>query len=136
MTFKHFKTNQFLLFLLVGISAGLVHWASRFFLNMYTSFQASLIISYFIAMSFAFFLNKKYVFPNSPRKISQQMAGFFLTNLLMLPVVFFASIGILFVLNKIIILTYSREIAHAIAISFPTLVTFIVYKLLIFRKTN
>lgn len=131
---KHFITKQFLVFLLVGGFAALLNWLARIYLSTWLPFSSAIIIAYCIGMSVAFTLNHFFVFPTSTKATRTQARDFILVNLSLFPLVWFVSIVVNHWLNVIGIINYSKELAHAIAISSPMIFTFLFYKFVAFQE--
>ncbi len=131
---KHFFTKQFLKFLFVGATAALANWISRIILSFWMSFSLAISAAYLVGMTSAFLLNKKFVFPNSPRPIQKQIRDFTLTNLVAFPLVWLMSIQIRNFLQSVGMTSYSEALAHMLALSIPTVVSFLIYKFLAFGK--
>lgn len=133
---KHFFTLQFLGFLAVGATAAFLNWLARIILSIWLSFEYAVAISYCIGIFVAFLLNSYFVFKRSDKPKNRQLIEFILINLCFFPIVWFLSI---FLNNYLIIygvVSHSNEISHGIAICFPTLITFLIYKFFAFRETN
>ncbi len=129
---KHFFTKQFLKFLFVGASAALVNWVSRIIFSFWMSFSLAISAAYLTGMAFAFLLNKKFVFPSSSMPIQRQIRNFTLTNLVTFPLVWLMSIQIRNFLQGLGMSAYYEELAHMLALSIPTVTSFLIYKFLAF----
>ena len=130
---KYYFNLEFIKFFLVGVFCALIHWLARIVINHYVSYEWALILSYGTALSLAFFLNKYYVFHNTKWSITQ-IYKFIGINLFFFPVVYYTSIFINNFLVSMNHYTFSRGIAHFLAISIPMLITFIFYKFRVFIK--
>lgn len=130
---KIFLTKQFLAYLMTGGFAAIVHWASRIILNNWFSFSTAVIISYFIGMFTAFMINTFFVFSHSRKKRIIQARDFFVVNMIFFPIVWFLSIIINNFFVYINFKFFAYEISHGIAVSFPMLATFVIYKFFTFR---
>ncbi len=128
-----FFTKQFIKFFTVGVSAALIHWLSRIILNLYFTFNISVLLAYFFGIGSAYVLNRIFVFPNSQKPIHEQIYKFLLINILFLPVVWFFSVFIYSLFLNFSISFYPAAIAHGIAVSLPMLLTFILYKFFAFE---
>ena len=129
-----FFTKQFLGFLAVGGLAALLHWVARILLSNWLPFSWAVMIAYAIGMLIAFILNSFFVFPKSKRARLSQARDFILVNLSFLPLVWFTSIQVNNWLKTHGMLSHSEELAHAIAISLPMLVTYLIYKFFTFKE--
>jgi putative flippase GtrA len=127
---KTFFNFQFINFVGVGISAAIIHWLIRIIANFYYDFITSVVISYFVTLCYAFIVNFIFVFKNKISKLSK-ISKYILVNIFFFPIVYFSSIE----LNSFFInfnLSYHAEVAHGISISIPALISFIIYKYIIF----
>lgn len=131
---KLFISRQFAGFLLVGGLAALLHWLVRILLSLVVPYSWAVAFAYAVGMTIAFILNSLYVFPASDKPVKKQARDFFAINIAFFPVVWIVSMQLNKSLVKLGIDKYSEEIAHAIAISFPVLATFLLYKFFAFRE--
>lgn len=129
---RHFLSAQFLLFLIVGTSAAVLNWIARWAFSIWVSFPIAVILAYGVGMASAFELNRRFVFPVSPRPVIKQAKVFILANLAFLPVVWGASILFKDLLNRLDIHKFSESIAHGLALMIPVLITFLIYKFFAF----
>lgn len=131
---KHFFTKQFIGFVAVGVVAALLHWLARLILSIWLPFSSAVVIAYIVGMAVAFILNRIYIFPVSDKAMSVQARDFVLVNLSFFPVVWFASLKINAWLKTFEIWINSEALAHAIAISLPMFITFLIYKFFAFKE--
>ena len=130
----HFFTKQFLMFLIVGGGAAVLHWLVRIYLSLWLPFSSAVIIAYGIGMLVAFILNSLFVFPHSIKDKWQQARDFILVNLLFLPLVWLSSMYIKLCFLSFGVNNQAESLAHAIAIALPALGTFLFYKLVAFKE--
>ena len=130
---RYFFSREFLEFLFVGGIAASINWSSRYVLSWWFPFAAAVVVAYCIATIVAFLLNKRIVFPKSGRPLGKQARDFMLTNLALLPLVCFTSIMMPEQLTNMGVVHYTEELAHAIAIATPVFITFLIYKLFVFK---
>ena len=133
---RYFLTRQFLGFLVVGGLAALLNWSARILLSVWLPFSTAIIIAYIVGMVTAFLLNSFFVFPKSEKARHAQARDFVWINLLSFPVVWFFSLQINSWLKTIGMVSYSEELAHAIAIPLPMFATFLIYKFFAFKENN
>lgn len=129
---RHFISTQFLLFLFVGTTAASLNWIVRLALSIWMSFPVAVLLAYVIGMATAFELNRRFVFPVSPRPVFKQAKVFILVNLAFLPVVWGISILLKDLLGEIGIMKFSEGIAHGLALTIPVLINFLIYKFIAF----
>jgi len=131
---KVFMSRQFAGFLLVGGLAALLHWLARILLSLLMSYSWAVVLAYVVGMTVAFILNSIYVFPASDKPVPKQARDFFIINIAFFPIVWLVSLQLNKTLISVGVDSYSEEIAHAVAISFPVLATFLLYKFVAFRE--
>lgn len=129
---KHFFNTQFLLFLFVGATAASLNWTVRLALSIWMSFPVAVLLAYIVGMATAFELNRRFVFPVSPRPVLKQARVFISVNLAFLPIVWGVSILLKNLLDEIGIMEFSEGIAHGLALTIPVLITFLIYKFIAF----
>jgi putative flippase GtrA len=132
---NHFISRQFAGFLLVGGLAALLHWLARILLSLFMPYSWAVVLAYAVGMTVAFILNSLYIFPASDKPVPKQARDFFIINSAFFPVVWLVSIQLNKVLPDFGVERYSEEVAHAVAISFPVLGTFLLYKFVAFRES-
>ena len=125
-------SKQFIYFLIAGGLSALLNFLTRLILRPYFDIILSAAFSYTAALICAFFLYRKFVFPYSNVPMNIQGKKFLLIQIACMPIVilifslmagFFTSIGFGI---------YSEPLAHAISIGMPALITFLLYKLIVF----
>lgn len=131
---RYFFSLQFIIFLSVGLTAATLNWVARWILSNWIDFSLSIMIAYGIGMSCAFLLNKMFVFGKVNRPVTSQARDFFIVNMLTFPIVYLAAIMIDYWLHWLGFKLYTKEIAHAIALGLPMVITFLIYKFHIFRS--
>lgn len=127
-----FRTRQFLKFMVVGLTAAILHWVARYLLNTVFSFSVSILLAYCIGMIVAFMLNRSFVFPESQVPLKLQANRFILINTSMLPVVWSFSILVDSILVELSV-PHSKSIAHGLAVLLPSGLTFLAYKFFSFK---
>lgn len=131
---RHFLTRQFLVFLIVGGVAAVLHWLARLLLSVFFPFSVAVAIAYTIGMAVAFLLNVIYVFPESDKPRKLQMRDFILVNLSFFPIVWLAAVQVNIWLKSVGMVEHTEELAHALAIPLPVLATFLIYKFFAFKE--
>lgn len=131
-----FYSRQFLAFLAVGTSAATLHWLARLILNIWLPFSWAVAMAYGVGLLVAFLLNSFYVFPLSNKPKPLQARDFIFVNLAFFPVVWLIATQINIWLQDSGFVQYSKEVAHAIAISVPMVATFLFYKFYAFREDH
>ena len=131
---RHFFSAQFLLFVIVGSTAALLHWMARYLLSYWFSFPVAVALAYAVGLGVAFELNRRLVFPSSSRSAAEQARDFLLVNLAFFPVVWSASVWIKQSMVARGFHMYVDGIAHGIAIAIPVFLTFLIYKFFTFGE--
>ncbi len=131
---KSFFSRQFLAFLFAGGFAALVHWLVRILFSQFMPFAWAVALAYAFGMATAFVLNSALVFPRSDKPVEKQARDFILINLLFFPVVWAVALLLNRALISMGVQAFTEELAHAIAISLPVLMTFLLYKFYAFRE--
>lgn len=131
---QHFMSQQFLVFLLTGGLAAAVNFISRIILNYWLDFSISIILAYLIGMVTAFCLAKIFVFKESKQSLHQSAVIFALVNLLAIFQTWAVSMLLAnFVLPRMGIIQFGKEIAHGIGIIIPVFTSYIGHKKYSFR---
>lgn len=130
---KYLFTKQFLGFVAAGGFAAFMNWLSRIIFSLWIPFSWAIVLAYIVGMATAFALNRMFIFKHSQKPAIEQAKGFIFMNLLSFPIVWLAAISI----NKGMLAlgyhSYTESIAHAIAVTLPTITTFLFYKIFAFR---
>ena len=129
-----FFSKQFVYFVIAGGLSALLNFLIRLFIRPYFDIILSAVLAYCIALIFAFFLYRRFVFPFSEIPLAVQGRRFLLIQLNCMPIVviIFSSLSKLFCFYELGEL--SEPLAHAISIGMPALITFLLYKLFVFVK--
>lgn len=117
----------------MGSIVAFLQGASRAILSIWLRFEYAVALANFIGIILGYILYSKLVFNQSQKKRQRQIWSFLLMNLLYFPVVYFVSIYLNNYLNFHGITSYSKDISNALAICFPALINFLIYKLYIFK---
>lgn len=132
-----FLSEQFLRFIIVGVTAVVANWLSRYAFGWVMSFSLAVFCAYFVGMATAFVLNAIYVFPTSARPRHLQARDFVAINIAFLPVVWGLSIAFNVGLLRLgLEEAYSEPLAHALALGMPMLINFLLYKFVAFRDVG
>ena len=103
-------------------------------MNYWLDFSVSIILAYLVGMVTAFCLAKFFVFKESKQSLHQSALIFALVNLLAIFQTWAVSMLLAnFVLPKMGIIQFSREIAHGIGIIIPVFTSYIGHKNYSFR---
>tara|TARA_B100000315_G_C14572749_1_gene586419 strand:- start:2234 stop:2656 length:423 start_codon:yes stop_codon:yes gene_type:complete len=126
-------TWQFLYFIFSGGAASLLNWSARMVLRLYLDLIPSAVVSYFLGLTCAFLLYRRFVFPFSQVPIKTQSTRFLLIHVCAMPIfiTIFSQLAIIF--DNIELGDLSEPLAYAIALSIQPLVTFFLYKFFAFE---
>lgn len=128
---------EFFLFVAIGGFAAGVNFLSRIAIDRFTSFEIAIVLSYAIAMTTAFLLNRTFVFKLSDRPPLWQYWRFFLVNLLALAQVFVVSVGLALVVFPAIGFAWHAEaVAHALGLASPIVTSYWAHKRYSFAALN
>lgn len=133
---KHFFSMQFLAFIGVGVTAALANWCTRYILSYELDYSLAVVLAYLLGISVAFLLNRRFVFPGSPRPMAAQAREFLLVNIAFLPVVWLAALAMRHIFIQAGLESIADGLAHAISLAVPALATFLIYKFFTFGKLH
>ncbi len=114
----------------------MLNWVARLVLSVWLPFAWAVALAYLFGMIAAFVLNSLYVFPRSDKPRPARARDFVLINLGNFPIVWFVAVQVNRGLIALGLSQYTKEIAHAIALSLPVFTTFLLYKFLAFRERH
>ncbi len=125
----------FLRFVLAGIAAAVVNVVSRICLGYIFSFNVSVIFSFILGFSAAFFMNRTYVFRSNERRAASQYIRFVFVNLVALAQVWAVSVALLhFVFPRLGFFWHTETVAHVIGVASPVLTSYLGHKHFTFRR--
>ena len=124
--------NQFVIFLFTGGIAALVNFVSRIILNLWISFEASVVIAYIIGMVVAYLLFRKIVFKKDVPIIKSSIK-FVIVNIVGIILTYYVSVYMYFILKNYDIM-FVKEISHFVGISVPAISSFIGHKYFSFKN--
>ncbi len=131
---QQFLSRQFLLFLLTGGMAAVINFNSRIILNTWMSFSDAVILAYLIGMTTAFILAKCFVFTESQQTIHRSVVFFIIVNVAAILQTWVISISLAYyLLPRLGVTLYVREIAHLVGISVPIITSYVGHKHWSFR---
>jgi putative flippase GtrA len=132
---REFANHQFAIFLVVGTVAAVCNWVARIGLSVWLDFTQAVVVAYGVGMIVAFFLNCWLVFPQSTRPWAHKAGYFVLWNVFTFPLVVAVSFLLRWYVLPILGLSLRvEEIAHALALAFPTFLSFLVHKYFTFGR--
>lgn len=126
---QHYVSRQFFLFLLTGGTAAAINFGSRIIYNTWLNFSASVILAYATGMVTAFVLAKLFVFKTSQKPLHHSALFFVLVNAVAILQTWAISIGLAYyLLPSLGVVTFTREIAHAVGVVVPVFTSYIGHK--------
>lgn len=134
---RAFLSRNFLMFLLTGGFAAAVNWGSRIVYNLWMPFTAAIVVAYITGMITAYVLAKLFVFKESTQSTGRSVFFFTLVNLVAVLQTWLVSVGLAYyVLPKIGIHTYVKELAHLVGVAVPVFTSYIGHKRWSFKSEN
>lgn len=127
-------SKKFSTFIVVGAVAAAVNFVSRIILNLWFSFEYSVVISYFLGLITCYVLSRKFVFFETDSSIISSSIRFVFVNIVAIIQTYYVSIYLHLLLDKYTDWNYSREIAHFCGICVPVITSYYGHKYFSFRK--
>lgn len=122
-------------FAFVGVLAGAVNIAARYFIDFVTSYEVAVALAFPIALTVAFILNRRYVFNSADHRTGRQFVKFAVINLSALVQVWAISVGLVRFVFPLAGFTWHPElIGHGIGVASPVLTSYLFYKYWIFAR--
>ena len=126
-------SKKFSTFIVVGAVAAAVNFVSRIILNLWFSFEYSVVISYFLGLITCYVLSRKFVFLTDSSIISSSIR-FVFVNIVAIIQTYYVSIYLYLLLDKYTDWSYIREMAHFCGICVPVITSYYGHKYFSFRK--
>ena len=128
-------SKKFSTFIVVGAVAAAVNFVSRIILNLWFSFEYSVVISYFLGLITCYVLSRKFVFFfETDSSIISSSIRFVFVNIVAIIQTYYVSIYLYLLLDKYTDWSYSREMAHFCGICVPVITSYYGHKYFSFRK--
>lgn len=120
---------------MVGGFAAAVNIGARLLFSIFVSFEIAVILAFPVALTFAFVLNRHYVFHAPKDNISTQYARFFLVNLIGLAQILVVSILLARIFFPLIGFVWNAEtIAHIVGVLSPVVTSYVLHNQYTFAK--
>lgn len=135
MASKSRNRQQFFLFLLAGAAGAGVNFISRIYLNIFFSFENSVLISCLFGMGTAFFISKNFVFSKSSNTLFKSAAiycGINAISILQTWAVSMMTFRLIY--NVPHLKLYCYEISHLLGLAVPVFTSYYGNKYLTFKK--
>nr|WP_225737197.1 GtrA family protein [Dyella acidiphila] len=128
-------SRQFLGFLLTGGIAAAINFGSRILYNRYMDFSNAVILAYITGMITAFILARLFVFRQTQQPLHRSALFFTLVNVAAAAQTWLISMGLFYyVLPALGVVSYSKDIAHAIGVATPVVTSYLGHKRWSFRE--
>lgn len=126
---------RFLKFLVTGGIAALVNLLSRYALNYLMPFEAAVVVAYFLGMTTAYLLARRFVFDASGRSVTSEVRRFVLVNVVALGFVWAISVGLARIVFPAITFTWhADDIAHLIGVLAPAVTSYVGHRFYTFAR--
>ena len=127
--------RQYGAFLAVSGIAALVNLVARVAFSRFVIYEIAVALAFPIALTVAYILNRRYVFPNSDGNTRRQYVRFALVNLLALVQVWGISVGLLRLVFPAVGFEWHVElIAHAVGVASPAITSYFAHKYYSFKS--
>lgn len=130
-------SRQMLRFVAVSAIAAALNFSSRVVFSAWLPYPAAITLAFFVGLTTAFVLNRRFVFQASTNRLEVQMFWFTLVNLFALAQTLLVSLLFADVLLPGIgIRAHAQEYAHALGIVVPILTSYFGHKHFSFRNSS
>jgi len=124
-------------FLAVGLFAAVVNVAARAAFSLVVPYEAAIVLAFPVALTTAFLLNRRFVFPEAGSDARGQYLRFTLVNLAALAQVWLVSVALArFILPAIAWEWEPELVAHSIGVASPVLTSYYAHKWFTFRARS
>lgn len=128
-------TRQIAIFLVTGGLAAIANIASRAAFSLFLPYAVAIVAAFVVGLSFAFVLNRRFVFVDGHGNAAQQFARFTVVNLFGLVQTLVISLLLANMLLPAVGWTWRPyEIAHAVGVVVPVVTSFLGHKHFSFRR--
>jgi putative flippase GtrA len=130
---SHFRSRQFLGFVVTGGLAACVNLGSRFVYNHWLDFSTSVVLAYLTGMVTGFFLVRSFVFTQSTTSMQRSAFFFVLINGVAVLQTWAVSMILYHLLPLVGIHRFVPELAHAVGVAVPVFTSYLGHKKFSFR---
>lgn len=132
---KKSLSRQFPFFLLTAGIAALANLASRFFLNIYISFELSVFLAYCVGVVVAYTLAKYFVFVSRNKDLGLEFLRFIVVNIISLAIVWMVSVSLRNIIFPGFDMNFHPEtVSHIIGVASPAIFSFFAHKTYTFNE--
>lgn len=126
--------SRLMRFVLVSGIAAAANFGARVLFSLWVSYAVAVVLAFFVGLTSAFVLNRRFVFRESTNPLHRQASWFVAVNLFALAqTLFFSLLLAEIVLPYLGLGWHTKEIAHAIGIVAPLFTSYLGHKHLTFR---
>ena len=126
--------NRVTRFLLASGIAACANFGARILFNLWTDYVTAVVLAFFVGLTTAFLLNRRFVFHGSTNPLHRQASWFVAVNLFALAQTLFVTLLLAeFLLPHFGLSWHDKEIAHAAGIAAPLFSSYFGHKHLTFR---
>ncbi len=132
---KKSLSRQFPTFLITAGVAALANLASRYFLNLYISFELSVFFAYCLGVVVAYTLAKYFVFVSRNKDLGLEFLRFIIVNVISLAIVWTVSVSLRNIIFPGFEMDFYPEIvSHIIGVASPAIFSFFAHKTYTFNE--
>lgn len=129
----HFRSRQFLGFVLSGGLAAGVNFGSRMVYNQWLDFSTSVVLAYLTGMVTAFILARLLVFRQTSQSVGRSAFFFALVNGVAVLQTWAVSMLLYHLLPRVGVTHFVPELAHAAGVALPVFTSYLGHKRFSFR---
>ena len=128
-------SRQFPTFLITAGVAALANLASRYFLNLYISFELSVFFAYCLGVVVAYTLAKYFVFVSRNKDLGLEFLRFIIVNVISLAIVWTVSVSLRNIIFPGFEMDfYPETVSHMIGVASPAIFSFFAHKTYTFNE--
>ena len=132
---KKSLSRQFPTFLITAGFAALANLASRYFLNIYISFEISVFLAFCVGVIVAYSLAKYFVFVSRNKDYGIEFLRFVIVNVVSLPIVWIVSVSLRNIIFPGFEMDfYPETVSHIIGVASPAIFSFFAHKTYTFNE--
>jgi putative flippase GtrA len=131
------RRTPFLRFLLVGGIAAAVNVGCRAMISPFVPFEVAVLLAFPVALTVAYFLNRRFVFERSGNSVRQEYARFAAVNLLALLQVWIVSVTLSEWLFPLVGFVWHPElVAHVVGVLSPVATSYYTHRAFTFSASR
>lgn len=127
-------SSRLMLFVMASGVAAAANFGARVLFSLWVSYAVAVVLAFFVGLTAAFVLNRRFVFRESTNQLHLQASWFVAINLFALAQTLFVSLLLAeIVLPYMGLNWHNKEVAHAVGIAAPLFTSYLGHKHLTFR---